>query len=66
MCDYCNVVIYVKIKQFAKPILSPTTELQELKDKILDMTGELYVEFPKRYCPFYGEEIGKKSMGDNL
>lgn len=66
MCNYCDIAIYVKIKQYAKPILAPITEVQELRDKLLDMTGELYVEFPKRYCPFCGKEINKKNMRDNL
>lgn len=57
MCNYCNVPIYLKIKQYTKPILAPLTEEQALRDRLSDLTGELYVELPKIYCPVCGAKI---------
>lgn len=58
MCNYCNAPIYIKTVQYTKPLLAPLTEAQALRDRLIDLTGEVYVEIPKRFCPVCGEKIG--------
>lgn len=57
-CEYCNVPLYMKVKQYAKPILAPLTPAQELRDKLLDMTGETYIQSPKKFCHMCGRKLG--------
>ena len=52
MCNYCQTPIYIKTIQYCKSLLAPLTPEQELRDKLLDMTGEVYVNIPKSNCPF--------------
>ena len=48
MCNYCQTPIYIKTIQYCKSLLAPLTPEQELRDKLLDMTGEVYVNIPKK------------------
>ena len=57
MCNYCQTPIYIKTIQYCKSLLAPLTPEQELRDKLLDMTGEVYVNIPKKYCPFCGAKM---------
>lgn len=57
-CNFCNVPVYMKAVQYAKPLLAPATEVEALRQKLQDMTGEVYVKLPKRYCPMCGELKG--------
>ena len=56
-CNYCNADIYIKTILYAKPLLTPATEVEALRQKIQEKTGEVYVMIPKRYCPMCGEEL---------
>lgn len=58
MCNMCKTKIYIKTVQCMKPLLAPLTPEQELRDKLLDMTGEVYLPVPVKYCPFCGEPKG--------
>ena len=58
MCNYCNAPIYIKTVQYTKPLLAPLTEVQALRDRLTDLTGEVYLEIPKKFCPVCGEKIG--------
>lgn len=60
MCNYCNAPIYIKTVQYAKSLIAPMTEEQALRDRLLDLTGEIYIEIPKRFCPICGKEVGEK------
>lgn len=53
-CNYCNVPIYIKTTKMAKSLLAPATEAEALRQKLEDITGEVYVSVYKRYCPFCG------------
>ena len=64
MCDFCNVPIYLKTKQFARPLLAPVTREQELRDALLDLTGEVYLKLPHRFCPMCGEELKEDDLSD--
>ena len=57
MCNYCQTPIYIKTIQYCKSLLAPLTPEQELRDKLLDMTGEVYVNITKKYCPFCGAKM---------
>lgn len=59
-CEFCKTELYIKTIQYTKPILKPLTYEQELRDKLLDLTGEVYVKIENTYCPFCGEKIHKK------
>ena len=54
MCYFCNGPIYLKTKQFARPLLARVTREQELRDALLDLTGEVYLKLPHRFCPLCG------------
>ena len=56
MCNFCNVPIYHK-KQFTRPLLAPATREQKLRDALLDLTGEVYLKLPHRFCPMCGEKL---------
>lgn len=58
MCNYCNAPIYIKTVQYTKPLLAPLTEVQALRDRLTDLTGEVYLKIPKKFCPVCGEKIG--------
>lgn len=64
MCDFCNVPIYLKTKQFARPLQAPVTREQELRDALLDLTGEVYLKLPHRFCPMCGEELKDDDLSD--
>ena len=64
MCDFCNVPIYLKTKQFARPLLAPVTREQELREELLDLTGEVYLKLPHRFCPMCGEELKEDDLSD--
>ena len=56
-CSQCGTTLYIKTQQFTKPLLAPLTPAQELRDKLIDMTGEVYLTLPARYCPMCGNEL---------
>ena len=58
MCNYCDAPIYIKTVQYTATVMAPLTEVQALRDKLIDMTGEVYLQIPKRFCPVCGEKIG--------
>lgn len=58
MCNYCNAPIYIKTVRYTKPLLAPLAEAQALRDRLIELTGEVYVEIPKKFCPVCGEKIG--------
>lgn len=63
MCNMCNATLYIKTKQFARPVLAPLTPAQKLRDRLSDMTGEVYLPVCVNYCPFCGEPKGGEEDG---
>ena len=55
-CSFCDETIYVKVIQYAAPILAPLTPEQELRDRLIDMTGTTYVKILSNYCPVCGKK----------
>lgn len=51
----CNTPLYIKTVQCAMPLLAPLTPEQELRDKLTNLTGEVYMRITTEYCPFCGE-----------
>lgn len=60
MCDFCKKTFYVKTIQYAKPLLAPLTPEEELRHKLLELTGEVYIPLPNQYCPMCGEIKAEK------
>ena len=58
-CSYCEVDIYIKVKKYMKSALAPATHTEELKQELEDKTGEMYITFPKNYCPMCGRKLEK-------
>lgn len=56
-CKFCGAKLYFKTTQYARPLLAPLTEVQALKDKLLDLTGEVYVEIEADFCPMCGRPL---------
>lgn len=59
-CSLCKTPIYIKVKRYMKPVLAPLTREQELRDRLVDMTGEDYAELSGGFCPGCG---GRKEGG---
>lgn len=55
-CNFCNAEIYIKTIQYVKPILAPLTREEELRQQLLDLTGEVYLPLPNKFCPMCGEK----------
>jgi len=62
MCELCDVPIYVKTQKVMKSALAPLTYTEELRQELEDITGEMYLEFPKRYCPHCGKFLGESKQ----
>ena len=56
-CEFCGAKLYFKTTQYARPLLAPLTEVQALRDKLLDLTGEVYVEIDAGFCPMCGRPL---------
>lgn len=56
-CKFCRAKLYFKTTQYARPLLAPLTEVQALGDKLLDLTGEVYVEINADFCPMCGRPL---------
>lgn len=57
MCEYCNAKLYIKTQKIMKSVLAPLTHTEELRQELEDITGEMYLELPKRYCPICGRKL---------
>lgn len=57
-CIFCNDELYIKTVQYTKPLLAPLTRAEELRQQLQDLTGEVYVRLPNKFCPMCGEKKG--------
>lgn len=62
-CEFCGAKLYFKTTQYARPLLAPLTEVQALRDKLLDLTGEVYVEIDADFCPMCGRNLKGEDNG---
>ena len=72
-CNFCKFDLYIKNVQYAKPLLAPMTKAEELRQQLLDLTGEVYLQIPIEYCAMCGEKIprtpkerGGEMCADNI
>lgn len=56
-CPYCETAFFFKTIQHAKPNLAPLTPEQEIRDKLLNLTGESYVLIQNNFCPVCGRNL---------
>ena len=59
-CNYCNAELYVKTIQYTKPLLAPLTKADELRYKLQDLTGEVFLKLSNRFCAVCGERLCNK------
>ena len=59
MCEYCNQEFYIKTTQVIAPLTAPLTREQELRDELVNLTGEVYLPISISFCPICGEKIEK-------
>ena len=57
-CKYCEVPIYIKTIQYTAPMLAPLTRAEELRQELINITGEVYLRLPHNYCPNCGAKMG--------
>lgn len=55
-CGYCGIPLYVKTIQCAMPAVAPMTKADELRQQLLNLTGEVYVLVEAQFCPFCGKK----------
>lgn len=58
-CNFCNAEIYIKTVQYTKPLLAPLTRAEELRQQLIDLTGEVFLKIPNKFCPICGEKKGE-------
>lgn len=56
-CNFCKADLYIKTVQHTKPLLAPLTRAEELRQELLDLTGEVYLQIQNEYCAMCGEKI---------
>jgi mannosyltransferase OCH1-like enzyme len=59
-CNFCKTNLYIKTIQYTKPLSAPMTRADELRYKLLDLTGEVYLQIPNEYCAMCGERLKKE------
>lgn len=55
-CNFCNVPIYIKTIQYSAPLLAPMTRAEELRQELINITGEVYIQLESEYCPVCGNK----------
>lgn len=56
-CAFCKVPLFIKAKVYAKSALAPLTPEEEMRDALIETTGETYVLFEHRFCPTCGRKV---------
>ena len=49
--------LYIKTTQYLRPVLAPLTREEELRQELLNITGEVYLPFVPSYCPMCGKKV---------
>ena len=63
-CNFCDKTIYFKTIKYTKSLLAPITRAEELRQRLEDLTGEIYVPLTKRYCPMCGNKLSTEDKND--
>lgn len=56
-CPYCEKLLFIRVIQHARPLLAPLTPEQALRDKLQDLTGEVYIPIQNNFCPMCGKDL---------
>lgn len=56
-CNFCNKPLYVKVTRYTAPLAAALTRADELRQALLNLTGEEYVQIEAVYCPICGRQI---------
>ena len=56
-CNFCKSDLYIKTVQYTRPLLAPMTRAEELRQELLDLTGEVYLQIQNEYCAMCDEKI---------
>lgn len=62
-CNFCKTEIYFKTIRYTAPLLAPLTRAEELRQELENITGEVYVQIPNRFCPMCGEQLHPTEKG---
>lgn len=53
----CSTKIYIKTMRYTRPNLAPLTIAEEVRQSLIDLTGEEFVQIDAKYCPFCGKKL---------
>lgn len=56
-CKFCKTKVFVQVERLSKPLLAPLTEVQQLKDELINKTGIEYIQIKNNYCPMCGRKL---------
>lgn len=57
----CEEEVFVKRRQYMRPIMAPLTPEQELMDRLTELTGIVYVKAQNKFCPFCGRPLTEEA-----
>lgn len=64
-CPFCGKPLYIKVKRYTKPLLMPATRAGALRDELMDITGEEYIQIKANYCPVCGQSLTRRATPEN-
>ena len=64
-CPFCGKPLYIKIKRYTKPLLMPATHAAALRDELIDITGQDYVQIKAKFCPMCGRPLDRRAAPEN-
>lgn len=65
VCGFSENVIYIKVKQYLRPVLAPLTQVDALEYELQEKTGWRYVPVQAKYCPMCGKHAATDSASKN-
>ena len=57
-CNFCRADIYVKTRQYLRPVLAPITQEAAIEQELIEKTGWRYIMIQNNYCPMCGKKVG--------
>lgn len=58
-CKFCDEELYVKTIQYTSPLLAPLTEVEALRQRLIDKTGEVYLRLSNNFCCMCGQALNQ-------
>ena len=62
-CNYCKTQYYIRTVQYSAPLLAPMTKQEEIRQQLLNLTGEVYARIANLYCPMCGAKVDGEDEG---